>query len=66
MFKKTNLYTLSLTSPGSVKAHVVVLLITSENTSKAEIVTYLTEGFDSSFKQNLAISVLIVEGEFRD
>ena len=63
MFKKTNLYTLSFTSPGSVEAHVVVLLITNENTSKAEIVTYLTEGFDSSFKAEIAISVLIVEGK---
>ena len=49
-----------------MEAHVVALLITSERTSKVEIVAYLTEGFDSSFKQELAISVLIVEGEFRD
>ena len=49
-----------------MEAHVAVLLITSKRTSKAEILTYLTEGFDSSFKQELAISALIVEGEFRD
>ena len=49
-----------------MEARVVVLLITSERISKAEIVTNLTEAFDSSFKEELAISVIIIEGEFRN
>lgn len=41
----------------------MVLATVNERTSKAEAIAHLMEGFDTAFKQRLAISSLIVEGK---
>ena len=51
-----------ITSRGSVNAQMLALAIVNEHTSKAEALTQFIEGFDTSFKDCLGVSALIVAG----
>ena len=42
---------------------MLALAIVNETTSKAEALTHFIEGFDTSFKDSLGLSVLIVAGK---
>ena len=41
---------------------MLALAIVNEHTSKAEALTQFIEGFDTSFKDSLGVSALIVAG----
>ena len=43
---------------------MLVLVIVNEHTSKAEVLTYFMEGFDTSFKDSLGVAALIVAGKY--
>jgi len=42
----------------------MLLAITNKRTSKAEVLTILMEGFDPAFREELAISAILVEGKW--
>ena len=42
---------------------MLALSVVNEHTSKAEALTHFIEGFDTSFKDTLGVSALIVAGK---
>ena len=42
---------------------MLALSVVNEHTSKAEALTHFIEGFDTSFKDTLSVSALIVAGK---